>query len=85
MTETKNYKLKLPEQTDNIDVDVLDENFTQIDAELAKYNKSASDHAKNKDNPHEVTAEQLGLDKVENKSSADIRNEITKENIIISY
>ena len=31
MKETKNYKLKLPEQTDNIDIDVLDGNFTELD------------------------------------------------------
>lgn len=82
MKQTKNYKLKLPEQADNIDIDVLDANFTELDAELAKNNKSASDHAKDTKNPHEVTAEQLGLDKVENKSSADIRKEITKENVM---
>lgn len=39
-------------------------------------------HIDNTDNPHNVTAEQLRLGKVENKSSEDIRGEITKENII---
>lgn len=81
MKETKNYKLKLPEQADNIDIDVLDENFTKLDSELAKTDKNASDHAGDKNNPHEVSKKQLGLDKVENKSSADIRSEMTKKNV----
>lgn len=42
---------------------------------------AAADHAANKDNPHNVTKTQIGLEKVENKSSADIRGELTKENV----
>ena len=38
-------------------------------------------HINNKDNPHEVTAEQIGLGNVENKSSATIRGEISKANV----
>lgn len=39
------------------------------------------EHTNNKENPHEVNKEQLGLSNVENKSSSTIRSEITKENV----
>ena len=38
-------------------------------------------HTGNTDNPHGVTKEQIELDKVENKSSSDIRGELTKSNV----
>ena len=38
-------------------------------------------HTSNLANPHKVTKEQLGLANVENKSSSQIRSEITKENV----
>ncbi len=38
-------------------------------------------HSADKENPHAVTKAQLGLGNVENKSSADIRDEITKTNV----
>ncbi|MBD5145633.1 MAG: hypothetical protein HDT21_06990 [Ruminococcus sp.] len=41
----------------------------------------AANHASNEDNPHKVTKTQIGLDNVENKSSADIRGELTKDNV----
>lgn len=43
--------------------------------------KKIDDHASNLANPHKVTKEQLGLANVENKSSSQIRSEITKENV----
>ena len=43
--------------------------------------KKIDDHAANVANPHGVTKEQLGLANVENKSSTQIRSEITKENV----
>lgn len=43
--------------------------------------KKIDDHASNVANPHGVTKEQLGLANVENKSSTQIRSEITKENV----
>lgn len=43
--------------------------------------KKIDDHAANMANPHGVTKEQLGLANVENKSSTQIRSEITKENV----
>lgn len=53
-------------------------------AVLSKTNaieKKIDDHTSNMANPHKVTKEQLGLANVENKSSSQIRSEITKENV----
>lgn len=38
-------------------------------------------HIDNKDNPHDITKSHVGLSNVENKSSEDIRKEITSTNI----
>lgn len=38
-------------------------------------------HTENASNPHKVTKAQVGLGNVENKSSAAIRGELTKENV----
>ena len=53
-------------------------------AVLSKTNaieQKIDDHTSNMANPHKVTKEQLGLANVENKSSSQIRSEITKENV----
>ena len=53
-------------------------------AVLAKTNAieaSVSAHIGNTANPHKVTKEQIGLANVENKSSSQIRSELTKENV----
>lgn len=53
-------------------------------AVLAKTNAietSISNHVGNTANPHKVTKEQIGLANVENKSSTQIRSELTKENV----
>ena len=53
-------------------------------AVLSKTNaieQKIDDHTSNLANPHKVTKEQLGLANVENKSSTQIRSEITKENV----
>ena len=39
-------------------------------------------HVSDTDNPHNVTKEQVGLGKVENKSSEDIRGELTRNDVI---
>lgn len=45
--------------------------------------KIAYDHSQvTSGNPHDVTADDIGLGEVENKSSATIRGEITSENVI---
>ena len=38
-------------------------------------------HTSNESNPHKVTKDQIGLSNVENKSSENIRSEITKDNV----
>lgn len=53
-------------------------------AVLAKTNAietSISNHVGNTANPHKVTKAQIGLANVENKSSTQIRSELTKENV----
>ena len=53
-------------------------------AVLAKTNAieaSVSAHVGNTANPHKVTKAQIGLANVENKSSVQIRSELTKENV----
>ena len=53
-------------------------------AVLAKTNAieaSVSAHIGNTANPHKVTKAQIGLANVENKSSTQIRSELTKENV----
>ena len=59
-TNTENLNLKKPAQDDFYNVDDFNENFQKID-----------DFAGRKDNPHNVTKEQLGLGKVDNTSDAD--------------
>lgn len=59
-TNTTNLDLKKPEQADFYNVDDFSENFQKID-----------DFAGRKDNPHNVTKEQLGLSKVDNTSDAE--------------
>lgn len=55
----------------------------ETDAALSYYAtiESLETHTNSKDNPHEVTKEQVGLSNVENKNSETIRSEITKENV----
>ena len=59
-------------------------NVPYSSAVLSKTNaieQKIDDHTSNLANPHKVTKEQLGLANVENKSSTQIRSEITKENV----
>ena len=59
-TNTKNLNLKKPSQEDFYNVDDFNENFQKLD-----------DFAGRKDNPHNVTAEQIGLSDVDNTSDAN--------------
>ena len=59
-------------------------NVPYSSAVLAKTNAieaSVSAHIGNTANPHKVTKAQIGLANVENKSSTQIRSELTKENV----
>lgn len=61
-----------------------DPNFATTVSNQIGTKANASDltsHTGNKSNPHGVTAAQVGLGNVENKSSATIRGELTKANV----
>lgn len=49
--------------------------------EFETYENNLSTHVGDKKNPHNVTKDQVGLSNVENKSSANIRSEITSTDI----
>lgn len=56
----------------------------KLSVAFGKISKAITDlisHIGNKNNPHGVTKSQVGLGNVENKSSATIRSELTKENV----
>ena len=66
--------------------DAMAQNETVVEAldDAIGSKAAASDltsHINNKNNPHAVTAAQVGLGNVENKSSATIRGELTKANV----
>lgn len=56
----------------------------KLSVAFGKISKAITDlisHIGNKSNPHGVTKSQVGLGNVENKSSATIRSELTKDNV----
>ena len=55
--------------------------FEEFKEEVEEKIDSLKGHESNKENPHGVTAKQVGLGNVENKSSETIREEITKSNV----
>ena len=56
MTKTENYNLQKPEGNEYISIDVINHNMDAVDAKL----KEQENHATNKENPHGVTAKQVG-------------------------
>ena len=58
--------LTYPGYSDNADISVINENFETVAAAVA----AAEEHAASKNNPHEVTKEQVGLGNVTNESKA---------------
>ena len=94
--QTKNKGLNLPISTERYSIEVFNKNYQIIDDEFYKLDKKNNEqdnnlsktqinldnHKNNKENPHEVSAFQLGLGNVENKSSEQIREEITNNNVI---
>ena len=56
MTYTENYNLKKPDANDYVSPAAFNDNADAIDAKL----KAHDEHAAAKDNPHEVTAAQVG-------------------------
>lgn len=69
--KTKNYGFDKPEMNDFADVTVLGETIDKIDTALKNVEEKANDtqaiesHIKNKNNPHGVTAEQIGAVKTD--------------------
>lgn len=94
-TSTNKYKLTKPDLSEKVQVEVLNSNMDVIDSSMSDLqnqitanknktdanNSNLSNHINNKNNPHDVTKGQLGLGNVENKSSATIRGELTKNNV----
>ncbi|MER2059627.1 MAG: pyocin knob domain-containing protein [Niallia sp.] len=73
MLYTPKLLLKLPENHEHVLVEDFNENFTKIDTEIAKIideetgaEAKFKQHADNKDNPHGVTKDQIGLGDVQN-------------------
>lgn len=60
---------------------VSGETLTTAFGKIAKAVSSLISHLANTSNPHSVTKSQIGLGNVENKSSATIRGELTKDNV----
>ena len=59
-----------------------DPNFaTTVATNIGNVSSNVNTHIANTSNPHSVTAAQVGLGNVENKSSATIRSEITSSNV----
>lgn len=84
MKTTTNFNLPKPEADDFYDVEQFGKAMDMLDKklkDLVDNVKKATDHADNKENPHEVTKKQIGLENVEDKSSNTIREELTSENV----
>ena len=54
---------------------------SNIQSQIDAANSNITNHTNNKSNPHSITKAQLGLGNVENKTSADIRAELSKDNV----
>lgn len=96
MANITQYKqLIKPLSVELYDVEIFNSNADIIDTELHKLDlknedqdknlsnvqKDLNTHKSNNENPHNVTKNQVGLGNVENKSSEQIRDDLTEENI----
>lgn len=84
MNYSKYYGMYLPEGTDRYNVEEFNANTEKIDENLynlTAFERDGRDHIASTSNPHHVTKDQLGLSKVENKTSAEIRGEMTSANV----
>ena len=68
MKNTSKLKLNLPEYSDVIDIQKLNDNFTILDTEVDSKAKASdlASHTGDKNNPHAVTKDQVGLGNVDN-------------------
>lgn len=74
MQKTTNFGFNKPDKTEKYNVETFNENFELIDTELkAAVDKAETSvaHPSNKENPHEVTKEQVGLGNVPNLATND--------------
>lgn len=74
MKTTTNYGFKKPEPNDPYNVNDINESFDIIDAELkaaAEKADTSTTHPSDMGNPHQTTAEQVGLGNVPNVSTND--------------
>lgn len=73
MKNTSKLKLNLPEYSDVIDIQKLNDNFTILDAEVDSKAKASdlASHIGDKSNPHVVTKDQVGLGNVDNTADTD--------------
>ena len=91
---TNFLKLRKPDETEKYTVNHFNANADLIDSALARMEQknvsqdnllaskaSLAEHINNHSNPHNISKSQIGLDHVENKSSSDIRDEITESNV----
>ena len=72
--QTTNYGFNKPDKTEKYNVEQFNENFEIIDAELkavANMAESGTKHPSNTNNPHNVTAAQVGLGNVPNVATND--------------
>lgn len=67
-------------ETDGDTVEAEDVN--RLQEVVVKTQQAVNNHLNDEENPHKVTAKQVGLDQVENKSGKTIRSEMTKEEVV---
>lgn len=77
MQQSEHYNMNLPEGPDYYNVEDFNSNTRVIDEKMYEFET----HTQNTNNPHGVTKTQLGLENVENKSSAMIRGELTSADV----
>ena len=70
-TTTTNYNLKKPAETDFYDIADSNDNWDILDTNLKRVDDATVGHIAKKDNPHSVTAAQVGLGNVDNTSDAN--------------
>ena len=76
----KYYHSKIKTLFSNVNQSISNE-VSRATAKENEITNNLSSHISNTSNPHSVTKAQVGLGNVENKSSATIRGEITKNNV----
>lgn len=71
MEKTKNLQLNKPDAEDFYNIDDFNQNSEIIDEAIGEQKKSHDDHIADKENPHEVTKEQVELGNVPNVATND--------------